>query len=318
MKIRAFLALSLVAVLLAPGCKKDESTTTLPSLTGLGMNTVTPFVREGTTLEFKADIESITATSTSTGTTVTQPDAIGLYWQVNGSGQRDTLTRNIKKSNPVYRYTADTLGTYNVYCYAYASGYYNASAYITFKAIDPLTVLTGLKTEGAVSFDGKIHRTVVIGEKAWLAENLYTEGGRLYGNAEVLESVFGRYYTWEEALTACPDGWHLPTDAEFDTLGLDARDLMAEATFDKEKMWEYWPGMDPTNELGFNAIPCGYMDLAQPSSELGYLEYAAWWTADEYDDLRATFRYIYEDDPLLETDKGSKTSLALNVRCVQD
>lgn len=318
MKIRAFLGIALGVVLLSGGCKKDDSTTSLPSITGLTVNTVTPFVRVGTTLEFKADTENITTSSSSTTTTTTKPDAIGLYWQVNTSTKRDTLSRDISKSNPVFTYRADTLGTYNVYCYAFASGFYSSSAYTTFKAIDPQTVLTGLKTDGITTIGTATYRTTVIGGKTWLAENLHVSGGSAYGDSDVLETVFGRYYTWEEALGACPSGWHLPTGAEFETLGQDARALMADATFDSEKMWEYWPGMVPTNELGFNAIPCGYMDLAQPSPEQGYEEYAAWWTADEYDARRARFRYIYENNPQLQAGQGGKTSLALTVRCVKD
>ena len=30
-----------------------------------------------------------------------------------------------------------------------------------------------------------------------------------------MDMIFGKYYTWTEAQTACPEGWELPSDADF-------------------------------------------------------------------------------------------------------
>ena len=156
-----------------------------------------------------------------------------------------------------------------------------------------------------------------------MGQNLYgTSAGRDYKNCEVVSDVFGRYYTWEEAQTACPDGWRLPTAEEFDSiLGSVSGDLMVEAKFQDVTMWTYWPQVTITNARKFNALPTGYMDLSSDDPMFGYLDYACWWTADDSwdeDQDWGVYRYIYEDEPTIMKGKGSKTSLALNVRCVKE
>jgi len=73
--------------------------------------------------------------------------------------------------------------------------------------------------------DGKKYVYVQIGEQIWMAENLnFTVCGSkcargLYSatNTEVC-GKFGRLYDWPIALTVCPNGWHLPSDAEWTAL----------------------------------------------------------------------------------------------------
>lgn len=311
MKFRHYAYIALTAAVCATACKDDDDSTSIPGLNGLSINSASPYVRVGTTLEFRADVSGIVTTDNS------EPGAIGIYWQVNTAG-RDTLSRDINASNPVFSYRADTVGTYTIYSNVYASGYYNSSATATFKAIVPETALSGLSGTPDLRLDGNSYRSFTAGGKTWLGNNLYGAGHAFYG-AEVLDSVIGNYYTWEEAREACPAGWHLPSGEEFDALGGKAADFMADVYFLDDKMWEYWPDMAITNSLGFNGIPAGYMDLTrQENPESGFMKYALWWTADEVDAERASFRYIYEQEPEVQKGQGSKTSLALNVRCVQD
>lgn len=295
---------ALLAVLasLTLSCKKDNSTTSYPSLSGLSITQQPPYVSVGDVLTFEYDRSDITV---STGSM----PVVGIYWQVN-SAKRDTLTENIAISNPAFTYKVDTLGNYTVTCNAYAgSEYYGTSASSEFQAIDPATALTGT---GA-------NTTATIAGKTWTAVNLSTPGsGLAYKYAEVSSQPLGRYYTWQEATTACPSGWHLPSAAEWDTLGEDAGELMADAYFLEEKMWEYWPGVNITNSTGFNAIPAGYADRSFATASFSGLgEYAAFWTADSTGDT-AEYRYIIIKQPKIHKGQGSITSLALSVRCVKD
>jgi len=298
--------LALGGLVWAWSCKKDESTTTTPSLTGLIVETAVPYVAKGDKISLKANVKGIT---TSDGST---PGPLGIYWQVN-SAERDTLSRDISTNNPEFQYSVDTLGNYTITCYVYAeSGYYNSSATTTFACIDPATAMTGLAQSQTVNIDGK----------QWMAMNLYnTESGVDYKKASVVSPLFGRLYTWEEAVTACPSGWHLPTAEEWDAIGDDAYALMAKAKFCGKDMWSPAIGQDLNNFYCFNAIPVGYQDKTASVNQFRrYGEYALFWSAspDPEDPSQAQLRFIRYDNDKVMKGSADKTSLAISVRCVKD
>lgn len=300
----------LLTILTLAGCSKSSSsTTTKPSLSGLSINQAPAFVAAGTTLSFKADVSVLT---TSDGS---QPSKVGLYWQVN-TAQVDTLTKDVSMANPEFIYSADTLGTYIVYCYAFAgTDYYVSSANSTFQAIDPNSVLGGIRPGTQIVANGK----------TWTSRNIsHPTLGLSYRNSPIMDSVVGRLFSWEEARKACPSGWHLPTVAEFETSfadedgSINAGDLMVEAFFQDEPMWEYWPAVSITNKFGFNAIPVGYVDILDNFYTYEkYGEYAMWWTADQSGDT-GTYLYIFDEYPKVKKGQGDKKTLAMSVRCVMD
>lgn len=301
------------AVLFTTACKKDDSGTTLPGLTGLYMERVLPYVASGTTITCKAKTADITTTDKST------PGDIGLYWQVN-TQKKDTTTRNIRTSNPEYTVTLTETGSYSIYCYAYAANYYNTSSSVQVEVIDPETAVTGVEGEPDLILNGNPYRSVQAGGLTWIADNLYGTGtGTVLLKCEILSSLFGRFYTWEEAMTACPDGWRLPTAEEFDAcFGTAAGDLMVNASFLKTEMWPYRPEVTITNSTRFNALPIGYQDLTSENyADRGFGEYAFWWTSSA-DEERAEYRYIHMENPVIQKGKGNKQSFALSVRCVKE
>ena len=306
-----YLAAALCLVL-AYSCKDDEETETVYSLSGLTVDGAVAFMAKGDTQHLTLNVSKLKSSSG------TLPEKVGLYYQIN-SAKRDTLTKDIKADpNFTLNYKADTLGQYNLTAYAYdaTSKMYSSSVTVTFRAIDPNTVLTGL---AGVADLGKKYIEKNIGGATWMAQNLYeTPAGLAYEGCEVMNSVFGRYYTYEEALTACPSGWHLPTQAEWDALGTDAGALMADASFLGSALWPYCKEVKPTNTLGFNAIPAGYIDrTGDATSNSGDKEYAVFWTADAKDASLAYYRYIFGTNPVVQKGEGSRTSLALSVRCVK-
>lgn len=317
-KTIAYLVL-LFCVGLAFSCKKDDGTVNTPSLDGLDiLETPVPYVAPGTTVAFKADVEDIYTSDDST-----PKGAIGLYWVVSKDSNtvlRDTTSRDIKASNPVFTYTPLDPGSITVTCHAYASGYNSASVSVSFAAIDPDNSLTGLEGTTAM-IDGDKYFVADIDGTTWLTSNLYnTQSGISFYLSSVTDKLLGRFYTWEEALSACPQGWTLPTAEQWDALGTSASDLMVNATMLEKKMWTYWPGIDITNAKKFNAIPAGYVDRSGGDSNVqGFMDYAIFWTATEADDPSlAQYRYIYSDTDAVQKGNGSKTSLALSVRCVKE
>ena len=310
-KLSIYLA-AVLCLTMAFSCKEDETTEVKSSLSGIRLNGGVAYIAKGQTQTYTIDLSSLTTSGDE------MPATVGLYYTVN-STKKVTLTEDIKL-NPVlsFTYTADTLGVYNVVCYANAmdDSQYAASASSSFQAIDPDKSLRGLF--GNLQ-PGEKYIQTASGGLTWMAQNLGETGSGLpYENCEILNSVFGRFYTYEEALTACPAGWRLPTAAEWDALGSDSGKLMANATFLESTLWPYCKEVKITNESGFNAIPTGYIDKTEYySSNMGMKEYAAFWTADAKDATLAYYRYIFGKNPVVQKGEGSRTSLALSVRCVK-
>ena len=321
MKKSILYAIFILTALTALSCKKKEDDTTKPSITGLEIiSDYDTFMGENTTVHVVADVSDLTVSDDS----YSLPDKIGIYYVLSygsNSSARDTVTTDVKTYNPTYVVDVKEAGDYTVYCYAFGGDdYYNASASISFTAVNPATALTGIPELPFVEIAGNKFYTTERGGKTWMANNLYgTETGTDYQNSEILTSVFGKYYSWTEAQNACPKGWHLPSGAEFDEcLGSSTGALMVDASFVEKTMWSYWPQVKITNSTLFCAIPVGYRDLTyEDGPEKGFKKFACFWTSDEYED-RGVFRSIFEEDAEVKTSQGDKQTLALSVRCVKD
>jgi uncharacterized protein (TIGR02145 family) len=162
----------------------------------------------------------------------------------------------------------------------------------------------------------KTYKYVTIGTQTWMAEDLnYNKSG--YECTTDACKTYGRLYDWAAAMDICPEGWHLPSKAEWDILSdfVDGRyDIRGDITTNLNgkhlKATSGWNGLLDT--YGFTALP------SRSDHLVGGI--GGWWSASEYDNgLRAydiymasNYEYSYWDDD------DDRKNILLSVRCVQD
>ncbi|PWJ71954.1 MULTISPECIES: fibrobacter succinogenes major paralogous domain-containing protein [unclassified Fibrobacter] len=132
------------------------------------------------------------------------------------------------------------------------------------------------------SRDGQMYKTVKIGGREWMAQNLNVEvpGSMCYDNNPANCEKYGRLYTWDAAKNACPTGWHLPSKREFNAF------LVNFGTTGKERssnlrVGNWKNGMD---EYGFSVLPAGLYFNDETLTAFGYLgEQTFFWSSTEDD-----------------------------------
>jgi uncharacterized protein (TIGR02145 family) len=167
--------------------------------------------------------------------------------------------------------------------------------------------------------DGKIYKTIKIGNQTWMAQNLAykTDSAcRAFNNDSKYISVYGYLYSWEAANIACPQGWHLPNDQEW-TILIDYLGGK-EVAGGKLKSTEFWmnPNTGASNIAKFSALPggCSTYDDGEFIS-LGKNGY--WWSSSPLLEIYAWSRYLYFDGSNIERN-CSRVSFGFSVRCIKD
>jgi uncharacterized protein (TIGR02145 family) len=162
---------------------------------------------------------------------------------------------------------------------------------------------------------GQIYKTVVIDNQQWMAENLQYEA------KGCTTTTRGRFYPWKVALSACMDGWHLPSYSEFQMLVVRA-DGLALPLITKEWVSSGIMVTIPAgiNRLGFSALPVHCPGCTTYSN--GKLE-TQFWTSTPEESNQAYFMKIeYNYSGLTSYNNSSlsykQNSASLNVRCVMD
>ena len=186
-----------------------------------------------------------------------------------------------------------------------------SSSSVTPQSSDSETsVSTGTMTD---SRDGQTYKTVTIGTQTWMAENLNyeTANSYCYKDSASYCTKYGRLYTWEAATTACPDGWHLPTKAEFETLFTA---VGGQSTAGKVlKSTSGWSG-NGSDAFAFSALPAGFRYGDGLYYHEGY--YAYFWSSTEYYSDSAYNMYLYHnyESANVINDKY----YGFSVRCLKD
>ena len=166
--------------------------------------------------------------------------------------------------------------------------------------------------------DGQTYKTVTIGTQTWMAQNLNYETANSYcydDNASFC-SKYGRLYTWEVATTVCPEGWHLPTKAEFETLFTavggqsTAGEVLKSATG-----WTAYGGITNEYAFAFSALPAGLRGLSGGYKFEGGLAY--FWSSTENSSDNAYYMDLYDSLGYAYLDNGGK-NYGFSVRCLKD
>jgi uncharacterized protein (TIGR02145 family) len=164
--------------------------------------------------------------------------------------------------------------------------------------------------------DGKVYRTVKIGNQVWMAENLnYKIGGSwCYDNDKANGRKYGRLYTWDAAKVACPVGWHLPTRQEWGELLVTVGGFSVAGK--KLKATSGWDNNgNSTDDYGFSALPGGYRSSDGGFGNAG--NNGNWWTATESNSDDAYNRYVYYSNDNVNEHYFIK-SVGFSVRCLRD
>lgn len=168
--------------------------------------------------------------------------------------------------------------------------------------------------------DGQTYKTVKIGDQVWMAENLGHETtSSICGEKEFL-TLYGCLYSWNEAKTVCPVGWHLPSQAEWNTLiefvgdsSTAGKILKATNTWSDKGHYK-----DGTDDYGFTALPGGVRLPQRGKTHQTFVNSGAFfWSATEVDDdesITLVLRYENDAATLFENDKDAGVS----VRCVKN
>jgi uncharacterized protein (TIGR02145 family) len=177
--------------------------------------------------------------------------------------------------------------------------------------------------------DGKTYKTVEIGGKTWMAQNLNYQAGNswCYGNDNSNCGKYGRLYDWKTARTACPSGWHLPSHQEWDNLsqavgGVRGTDEEGNTYWTeagkKLKSTSGWnKNGNGSDDFGFSALPGGYRSTGGSFGPPGISE--NWWsaTAPTYGSGLAYRLHVgYDDDLVYQYDDN--VSAGCSVHCVGD
>lgn len=187
------------------------------------------------------------------------------------------------------------------------------------------------------------YSSITIGKQKWMDKNLevitYRNGDVIpqvndvnswaalttgawcyYDNDPANGVIYGKLYNWyavNDPRGLAPQGWHIPTDAEWTTL---ANLLGGDATAGgkmKTTGITRWntPNISANNESGFEGLPGGYRYFNGAYTYVGF--YGFWWSSNQYNSEGAWSRFLDYSNGILNKHYNDKT-YGFSVRCIKD
>jgi uncharacterized protein (TIGR02145 family) len=212
--------------------------------------------------------------------------------------------------------------------------------------LDVVTLgLRPVPTTGTVTDGLHTYATVQIGSQWWMAENLRDSGAS--GTTGVCPSpsgssaagtaadcaTYGRLYTWSEALGGaispgvgpargiCPEGWHLPSDSDWDVLHsfVEADPSVGPGNAGialKTTGGEWGQQGRGIDWFGFKALPAGFRDIDGGSFKSREVS-ACLWASSGTNAIDASSRFMRGNEAGFSSSPYNKT-YGFSVRCVKD
>ena len=235
-----------------------------------------------------------------------------------------------------------------VYCTTDEKMYIYVAAYSVWKevAYGTATILpAGGLSCGQVSADGPdatTYNTILIGTQCWMKQHLnigtmissstgQSNNGIIekycYGNLASNCEVYGGLYQWNEMMQyvasegtkgICPEGWHLPTVSEFETLATYLGGRMVAGGKMKEPGYLHWnaPNTGASNCSGFTAFPAGiYVLQNQGFSDINNTCFL--WTSTQYNSNNSWYQALGSSYEYLGQYNYSNT-MGCSVRCIKN
>jgi uncharacterized protein (TIGR02145 family) len=176
--------------------------------------------------------------------------------------------------------------------------------------------------------DGERYTYIEIDDRYWMRENMRynVPGSKL--NPDNSTPLYGRLYTWEQAMKACPEGWWLSTNLDWLSLEHsvipDIKERVTRKTCRGKKAKlllskKYWPAPG-TDSLRMNVLPAGDFTRGK-FTNLGQI--AGFWTSSSHIKgglLAETYAYyrIFTDDRDCIYYNIQDKNIHYSCRCVKD
>jgi uncharacterized protein (TIGR02145 family) len=153
---------------------------------------------------------------------------------------------------------------------------------------------------------------------AWAA--LTTGAWCYYNNDPTQGNKYGKLYNWyavNDPRGLAPQGWHVPSDAEWTTLETTLGGSSVAGGKMKEAGTLNWttPNTSSTNESGFAGLPGGFRFSGGTFSSIGEVGY--WWSSTEYNTGNAWYRGLGCNYGYVSSGNYNKVG-GFSVRCLRD
>lgn len=141
-----------------------------------------------------------------------------------------------------------------------------------------------------------------------------------YNGYESNVTEYGRLYTWYALIDSrglCPEGYHVPADAEWTVLIENlGGDSIAGGKLKETGISHWsWPNLFATDSIGFKALPGG--NRGNDGKFYNIENIGLWWSSTEKTDSTAWYRLMYAGNGMVERNPCLKYN-AYSVRCIKD